>query len=98
MPELEELEERVTFANKYSELARRQPDVRECFSNIMFASAKLRKIVVNKVISFFYIAHRRRTLYVSEITIYFMRYVSIGSKCPNVSGVQGKSLHTTQSS
>ena len=39
----------VTFANKYSELARRQPDVRECFSNIMFASAKLRKIVVNKV-------------------------------------------------
>ena len=77
----------------------------------MFASAKLRKIVVNKVacsikylliterhgnmnartctpvkyhihsylgskifteLSFFYIAHRKRTLYVSEITIYFI--------------------------
>ena len=40
----------------------------------------------------------KRTLYVSEITIYFMRYAFIGSKCPNVSGVQGKSLNTTQSS
>ena len=49
-------------------------------------------------LSFFCIAHRKRTLYVSEITIYFMRYVFIGSKCPNVSGHQGKSLHTTQSS
>ena len=49
-------------------------------------------------LSFFYIELRKRTLYVSEITIYFMRYVFIGSKCPNVSGVQGKSLHTTQSS
>ena len=40
---------RVTFANKYSELARRHPDVRECFSNIMFVVAKWRKTVVNKV-------------------------------------------------
>ena len=33
---------RVHFANKYSELARRRPDVREFFSNIMFVSAKWR--------------------------------------------------------
>ena len=45
-----------------------------------------------------YIAHRKRILYVSEIKIYFLRYVFIGSKRPNISGVQGKSLHTTQSS
>ena len=53
---------------------------------------------IYRVIFLLYIAHRKCTLYVSEITIYFMRYVFIGSKCPNVSGVQGKSLHTTQSS
>ena len=34
------IDERVIFANEYSELARRQPDVRECFSNIMFVVAK----------------------------------------------------------
>ena len=38
---------RVTFANIYSELARRQPDVREFFSNIMFVSANRRKIVLD---------------------------------------------------
>ena len=49
---------------------------------------------IYRVIFLLYIVHRKRTLYVSEI----MGYVFIGSKCPNVSGVQGKSLHTTQSS
>ena len=39
---------RVHFANKYSELARRYPDVRECFLNIMFVVAKLRKILFMK--------------------------------------------------
>ena len=61
--------------------------------NIIFTHMKAVKIFTE--LSFFYIAHRKRTLYVSEITIYFMRYVFIGSKCPNVSGVRGKSLHTT---
>ena len=64
--------------------------------NIIFTHILAVKIFTE--LSFFYIAHRKRTIYVSEITIYFMRYVFIGSKCPNVSGVQGKSLQTTQSS
>ena len=53
--------------------------------NIIFTHIKAGKIFTE--LSFFYIAHRKRTLSVSEITIYFMRYVFIGSKCPNVSGV-----------
>ena len=53
--------------------------------NIIFTHLYAVKIFTE--LSFFYIAHRKRTLYVSEITIYFMRYVFIGSKCPNVSGV-----------
>ena len=39
----------VTFSYKYSELARRHPDVQQFFSNITFVSAKWRKVVVNKV-------------------------------------------------
>ena len=36
----------------------------------------------------FYKADSKRTLSASEITIYVMRSVFIGSKCPNLSGVQ----------
>ena len=39
----------VNFANKYSDLAGRHPDVRDFFLNIMFVSAKWRNVVTNKV-------------------------------------------------
>ena len=39
---------------------------------------------IYRVIFLLYSPYRKRTLSVSEITIYFMRYVFIGSKCPNV--------------
>ena len=38
-------------------------------------------------LSFFYKANSKRTLSASEITIYVMRSVFIGFKCPNLSGV-----------
>ena len=53
--------------------------------NIIFTHIQAVKIFTE--LSFFYVAHRKRTLSVSEITIYFMRYVFIGSKCPTVSSV-----------
>ena len=38
-------------------------------------------------LSFFYIAHSKCTLSMSEITIYVIRSVFISSKCPNLSGI-----------
>ena len=41
-------------------------------------------------LSFFFIANSKHTLSVSEIIIYIMRSLFIGSKCPNISDVSRK--------
>ena len=85
---------KVACSIKYLLITERHGNMNARLLNIIFTHIYAVKIFTE--LSFFYIALRKRTLYVSIITIYFMRYVFIGSKCPNVSGVQGKSLHTTQ--